>query len=61
MLEGFVPLRSERPCLIGFINLRPIYVLYKRPTALQKLLTHGKNNGKAMSFSHMAVVTVKAL
>ena len=60
MFEGFVLLRSERPCLIGFINLRPIYVFYKRPTALQKSLTHGKNNGKAIPFSHMAVVTVKA-
>ena len=59
MSEGFVLLRSERPCLIGFINPGPIYVFYKRPTALQKLLIYGKNSGKAKPFSHMAVVTVK--
>ena len=62
MSEGFVILRGERPCLIGFINLRPTYVFYKRPTALQKSLTHGKNSGKLGDtfFCHMAVVTVKA-
>ena len=51
MSEGFVLLRSERPCLIGFINPGPIYVFYKRPTALQKLLIYGKKQWKGETFS----------
>ena len=50
MSEGFVLLKSERPRLIGFINLRPIYVFYMRPTALQKSLIHGKKQWKSETF-----------
>ena len=59
-VRGICSFEKQKAMLNWLLNLGPIYVFHKRPTALEKLLTYGKNNGRAIAFSHMAVVTVKA-
>ena len=50
MFEGFVPLKKEKVCLIGYVNLVQISAFFKKRTAQKKWKLHGKSSGKATCF-----------